>query len=164
MKDLKDICKVALVQAAPVMFDKKAGVEKAVKLIKEAGEKDVDLIVFPELFIPGYPYGITYGFTVGSRNEDGRKDWKVYYDNSIVVPGKETDILAKAAKEAHAYVSLGFSERDINTGTLYNSNIIFSPEGENRKCPQKIKTNRSRTCCLGRCKQRIFPNCRYTLG
>ena len=26
MKDLKDICKVALVQAAPVMFDKKAGV------------------------------------------------------------------------------------------------------------------------------------------
>ena len=101
MKDLKDICKVALVQAAPVMFDKKAGVEKTVKLIKEAGEKDVDLIVFPELFIPGYPYGITYGFTVGSRNEDGRKDWKVYYDNSIVVPGEETDILAKAAKEAH---------------------------------------------------------------
>lgn len=28
MKDLKDICKVALVQAAPVMFDKKVGVEK----------------------------------------------------------------------------------------------------------------------------------------
>ena len=39
MKDLKDICKVALVQAAPVMFDKKVGVEKTVKLIKEAGEK-----------------------------------------------------------------------------------------------------------------------------
>ena len=84
MKDLKDICKVALVQAAPVMFDKKAGVEKTVKLIKESGEKDVDLIVFPELFIPGYPYGITYGFTVGSRNEDGRKDWKVYYDKILV--------------------------------------------------------------------------------
>ena len=32
MKDLIDICKVALVQAAPVMFDKKAGVEKAVIL------------------------------------------------------------------------------------------------------------------------------------
>ena len=92
MKDLIDICKVALVHAAPVMFDKKAGDEKTVKLIKESGEKDVDLIVFPELFIPGYPYGITYGFTVGSRNEDGRKDWKVYYDNSIVVPGEETDI------------------------------------------------------------------------
>ncbi|MFR2768575.1 MAG: nitrilase-related carbon-nitrogen hydrolase [Thomasclavelia sp.] len=74
MKDLKDICKICISSGStPVMFDKKAGVEKAVKLIKEAGEKDVDLIVFPELFIPGYPYGITYGFTVGSRNEDGRK-------------------------------------------------------------------------------------------
>ena len=65
MKDLKDICKVALVQAAPVMFDKKAGVEKTVKLIKEAGEKDVDLIVFPELFIPGYPYEMKMDVKIG---------------------------------------------------------------------------------------------------
>ena len=103
MKDLKDVCKIALVQAAPVMFDKKLGVEKTVKLIEEAAEKNVDLIVFPELFIPGYPYGMTYGFTVGSRNEKGREDWKVYYDNSIVIPGEETDILGKAAKAAHAH-------------------------------------------------------------
>ena len=157
MKDLKDICKGALVQAAPVMFDKKAGVEKAVKLIKEAGEKDVDLIVFPELFIPGYPYGITYGFTVGSRNEDGRKDWKVYYDNSIVVPGKETDILAKAAKEAHAYVSLGFSERDINTGTLYNSNIIFSPEGEIESVHRKLKPTGAERVVWGDANKGYFP-------
>ena len=157
MKDLKDICKVALVQAAPVMFDKKAGVEKAVKLIKEAGEKDVDLIVFPELFIPGYPYGITYGFTVGSRNEDGRKDWKVYYDNSIVVPGEETDILAKAAKEAHAYVSLGFSERDINTGTLYNSNIIFSPEGEIESVHRKLKPTGAERVVWGDANKGYFP-------
>lgn len=39
MKDLKDVCKIALVQAAPVMFDKKLGVEKTVKLIEEAAEK-----------------------------------------------------------------------------------------------------------------------------
>ena len=156
-RDLKDICKVALVQAAPVMFDKKAGVEKAVKLIKEAGEKDVDLIVFPELFIPGYPYGITYGFTVGSRNEDGRKDWKVYYDNSIVVPGEETDILAKAAKEAHAYVSLGFSERDINTGTLYNSNIIFSPEGEIESVHRKLKPTGAERVVWGDANKGYFP-------
>ena len=33
MKDLKPICKIAVVQAAPVMFDKDACVEKAVSLI-----------------------------------------------------------------------------------------------------------------------------------
>ena len=68
MKDLKDICKVALVQAAPVMFDKKVGVENTVYLIIEAGDIDVVSIVFPDLFIRGYPYGITYGFTVDLKD------------------------------------------------------------------------------------------------
>ena len=72
MKDLKPICKIAVVQAAPVMFDKDACVEKAVSLIREAAAHQAELIVFPELFIPCYPYGMTFGFTVGSRNADGR--------------------------------------------------------------------------------------------
>ena len=54
MKDLQKSCKIAVVQAAPVLFDKKACVEKAVALIKECAENKADLIVFPELFIPGY--------------------------------------------------------------------------------------------------------------
>ena len=58
------------------MFDKTKSTDKAVKLIAEAAEQGAELIVFPELFIAGYPYGMTYGFTVGSRNEEGRKDWK----------------------------------------------------------------------------------------
>ena len=99
MKDLKPICKIAVVQAAPVMFDKDACVEKAVSLIREAAAHQAELIVFPELFIPCYPYGMTFGFTVGSRNADGRKDWKRYYDNSILVPGPETERLGQAAKE-----------------------------------------------------------------
>ena len=109
MKDLKDICKIAVVQAAPVMFDKALCVEKALGLIGKAAEKKAELIVFPELFIPGYPYGMTFGFTVGSRTADGRKDWKMYYDNSIAVPSAETERLARAAKEAGAYVSIGVS-------------------------------------------------------
>ena len=58
MKDLQKSCKIAVVQAAPVLFDKKACVEKAVALIKECAENKAELIVFPELFIPGYPYGM----------------------------------------------------------------------------------------------------------
>ena len=36
---------------------------------------------------------------------------------------------AAAAKAAGAYVSIGVSERDSVTGTLYNSNLIFCPDG-----------------------------------
>ena len=139
MKDLKDICKIAVVQAAPIMFDSDASTKKAIKLIQEAATKEVELIVFPELFIPGYPYGMTFGFTVGSRNPDGRKDWKMYYDNSILVPGKETEMLGKAAKESNAYVSIGISERDRNTATLYNTNITFAPTGDLLSIHRKLK-------------------------
>ena len=60
-------------------------------LSEEAAANGAELIVFPELFIPCYPYGMTFGFTVGSRNANGRVDWKRYYDNSILVPGAETE-------------------------------------------------------------------------
>lgn len=36
MKDLKDVCKIAVVQAAPVLFDKAAGLQKTLRLIEEA--------------------------------------------------------------------------------------------------------------------------------
>lgn len=62
---------------------------------------------------------------MGSRNEDGRKDWKLYYNNSVVVPGEETEKISFAAKEAHAYLSIGVPERDAISGTLYNSNLFF---------------------------------------
>ena len=118
MNDLEKNCKIAVVQAAPVMFDKAACIRKAVGLIQEAASKGAELIVFPELFVPGYPYGMTFGFTVGSRNEDGRKDWKLYYDNSILVPGEETGAIAAAAGENGVYVSIGVSERDSVSATL----------------------------------------------
>ena len=96
MRELKNTCRAAIVQATPVMFDKARSLEKALCLMDEAAANAAELIVFPELFLPGYPYGMTFGFTVGARNEDGRKDWQLYCDNSIVVPGPETERLAAA--------------------------------------------------------------------
>ena len=61
MKDLKPTCRIAVVQAAPVLFDKTACTDKAVRLIAECAQQGAELIVFPELFIPGYPYGMTLG-------------------------------------------------------------------------------------------------------
>ena len=87
MQDLKEKCRLALVQASPVMFDKTASLNKALEWIDKAAKQGAELVVFPELFLPGYPFGMTFGFKVGSRDEEGRKDWKLYYDNSVVCPG-----------------------------------------------------------------------------
>ena len=157
MKDLKRVCKIAVVQAAPILFNKDACVKKTVSMIGEAAGNHAELIVFSELFVPGYPYGMTFGFTVGSRNEDGRKDWKLYYDNSIVVPGEETEQIGAAAKAAHAYVSIGVSERDAVSGTLYNSNLIFSPEGELVSVHRKLKPTGTERVVWGDADRGFFP-------
>ena len=157
MKNLRDKCKIAVVQAAPVMFDKDACTDKTVALIQKAAEEHAELIVFPELFIPGYPYGMTFGFTVGNRNTDGRKDWKMYYDNSIIVPGEETERIGRAAKEAHAYVSIGVSERDTVTATLYNTNLFFSPEGELIAVHRKLKPTGAERVVWGDADKAYFP-------
>ena len=83
MKDIENICKIALVQAEPVMFDRNASIKKALQWIAEAAIQKPDIIVFPELFIPGYPVGMNFGFCIGKRSEEGRKDWKRYYDASV---------------------------------------------------------------------------------
>ncbi|EFI41580.1 carbon-nitrogen hydrolase family protein [Peptoniphilus sp. oral taxon 386] len=157
MKNLKEICKIAVVQAEPALFDKNACLDKAVKLIEEAAKKEAEFVVFPELFIPGYPYGMTFGFTVGSRNADGRCDWKLYYDNSILVPGEETEILSKVAKSAGVYLSIGVSERDSISDTLYNSNLIFSPVGKLLSVHRKLKPTGSERVVWGDANKGYFP-------
>ncbi len=156
MKDLKDICRLACVQAEPVMFDKEASLEKALRLINEAAANGAEFIVFPELFIPGYPVKLTFGFTVGSRTEEGRKDWKRYYDNSILRDGPEAQKLAEKAREKGVYLSIGYSERDAVTATLYNSNLMIDPDG-NILNHRKLKPTGSERVVWGEADRDFFP-------
>lgn len=47
--------KVAAVHAAPVFMNKDATTKKVIGLIEQAGKEKIELLVFPETFIPGYP-------------------------------------------------------------------------------------------------------------
>ena len=156
MKDLKTDCRLAIVQAAPVMFNKDACLQKALRLIEEAAKNGAELIVFPELFLPGYPYGMTFGYTVGSRKESGREDWKVYYDNSILADGEEMRQLIDCAKRLGVYLSFGYSEREENTATLYNSNMLISPEGQALN-HRKLKPTGAERLVWGDAQQDFFP-------
>ena len=138
MKNLQKQLRASIVQAAPILFNKKATLEKVVRQIQEASANGAELIVFPESLVPCYPYGLTFGFTVGSRKEEGRKDWKVYYDNAVLIPD-DTVSLAAAAKKARAWVSIGVTERDPVNCSLYCTNLVFSPEGKLASVHRKIK-------------------------
>jgi predicted amidohydrolase len=46
---------VAAVHAAPVFMNKAATTDKVINLIEQASKESIELLVFPETFIPGYP-------------------------------------------------------------------------------------------------------------
>lgn len=48
--------KIATIQAEPAWNDLEGGVNKAIALIKEAGKNGANILGFPEVFIPGYPW------------------------------------------------------------------------------------------------------------
>lgn len=48
--------KVAAVQAEPAWLDLQGSVQKVISLIEEAGRGGANVLGFPEVFIPGYPW------------------------------------------------------------------------------------------------------------
>ena len=122
--------KVAVVQASPVFMDKDQSIKKACKLIKEAGENGAELIVFSEAFIPGYPAFYTVGY------ETAPHEWTDFMialqENSILIPGEDTEILGKAASEAGAYLVVGCNEIDDRVGscTVFNSLLFIDKYGQ----------------------------------
>ncbi|NIP26048.1 MAG: nitrilase, partial [Phycisphaerae bacterium] len=68
--------RVAVIQAASVLFDRQATLEKACQLIRDAGKNGAQLVLFPEALIPGYPRGLSFGMVVGSRTQEGREIWR----------------------------------------------------------------------------------------
>lgn len=149
MKIEKSSMKIAVAQVSPVILDKDKTIEKTIEYIDKAGKEKVDLVVFPESYIPAYPRGFSYGFVVGSRTDEGRKDFKRYYDNSVLVPSGDTDIIAEAAKRNNVYVSLGITERDHTNCTLYCTNLFFGPDGKLLGKHRKLKPTGTERCLWG---------------
>ena len=91
------IVHVAVVQAAPVLLNREATVDKACQLTAEAAVQGAELILFPEAYIPAYPRGLSFGTVIGSRSAEGRRTWQRYWANAVDVPGPSTEALGRAA-------------------------------------------------------------------
>jgi nitrilase len=132
--------RVAVVQAAPVLFDREATIDKACRLAAEAQAEGARLMLFPEAFVPAYPRGLGFGTVVGQRSEAGRRLWERYRDNAVDVPSAATERLGEAARAAQAYLAIGVIERDaVSGGTLYCTLLYFGPSGQLLGKHRKLK-------------------------
>jgi nitrilase len=115
------VVRVAAVQAAPVILDAEATVDKAVGLIGEAASQGVQLAVFPECFVSLYP-----------QEHWGAADelWDRFYASAVEVPGPLVDRLIEACRRHDIRVVIGVNEREPSrSGSVYNTMLILGPEG-----------------------------------
>ena len=116
--------KVAAVHAAPEYMNVEATVTKACSLIEQAGANDIDLVVFPEVFLPGFPYWINCYPPLIQAGVT-----RHYQDLSIEIPGPEVEALQAAGEAAGVVVVIGVSERETGGRTCFNSSVILDADG-----------------------------------
>ncbi|MBP0615669.1 Nit6803 family nitrilase [Jiella mangrovi] len=117
-----DNVRAAAVQIAPDLSGRAGTMERVLNAIAEAADKGAQLIVFPETFVPYYPY---FSFVLPPVQQ-GAPHLKLY-EEAVVVPSAETAAVADAARRRRLVIVLGVNERD--HGSLYNTQLVFDADG-----------------------------------
>ncbi|QIW96174.1 hypothetical protein AMS68_001692 [Peltaster fructicola] len=127
---------------------------------QEAAKQSVDLILFPEAYLGGYPRTCSFGASVGSRTSEGREQYLQYYQAAVdlgdtpkgagddwierrlpVARGEKyrgdgtREYLERVARDTQVFVVTGLVERA--GGSLYCSVVYVCPNlgciGKRRK-------------------------------
>ncbi len=114
---------VAAAQIRPVLGSLEGSLQRLLAAMAEAADSGVELIVFPETFLPYYPY---FSF-VEPAVLMGRSHLQLY-EQAMVVPGPQLECIAAAARRHRMHVLLGINERD--GGSLYNTQLLIDASGQ----------------------------------
>lgn len=137
----------AVVQTGTEGGNTEATLAKAEQLIAECGTRGVQVAVFPEAFIGGYPKGASFQVVIGSRSPAGRDEFAAYASRAITVPGPEVTRLGRAAREAGLFLVIGVIECE--GGTLYCTALFFGPEGDLLGKHRKTMPTAAERLCWG---------------
>ncbi|MBB3770541.1 aliphatic nitrilase [Angulomicrobium tetraedrale] len=118
----KRVVRVGAVQIAPDLDSLEGTLTRVLAALDEAAGKGAELVVFPETFVPWYPY---FSFVLPPVLT-GAEHLRLY-ENAVVVPGPVTEAVAASARRLGVVVVLGVNERD--HGSLYNTQLVFDADG-----------------------------------
>jgi aliphatic nitrilase len=117
------IVRAAAIQIAPVLHSRDGTTEKVCQAIARAAAAGAQLVVFPETFVPYYPY---FSFVLPPV-QMGAEHMRLY-EEAVVVPGPVTEAVSASAARHGIVVVLGVNERD--HGSLYNAQLVFDADGK----------------------------------
>ena len=118
----KPVIRAAAVQIAPDLTSRAGTMERVLNAVTEAADKGAEFIVFPETFVPFYPY---FSFVLPPVQQ-GPEHLRLY-EEAVTIPSPETRALAEAARKRGVVLVVGVNERD--HGSLYNTQLIFDADG-----------------------------------
>jgi nitrilase len=122
---------VACVQAEPVILDREATLDRLEQLAAEAAGNGAELVVFPETFVPLYPSS-RWAKAFAAWQDDGAKQvFAQIAQNSVAVGSPAERRIGAAAHELGIWLVTGVNEVEPDRpGTIYNSLLYHSPDGE----------------------------------
>lgn len=127
----KKIVRVAAVQIAPDLDTLEGTLARVLAALDEAAGKGAQLVVFPETFLPWYPY---FSFVLPPVLT-GAEHLRLY-EQAVLIPGPVTEAVSASARRLGVVVVLGVNERD--HGSLYNTQLIFDADGSLKLKRRKI--------------------------
>ena len=125
--------RVAAIQAAPVLLDTEATIDRVDQLTAKAAADGAQLILFPETFLPGYP-----DWMWRTRPWHDGAWYKRLADQAVRVPGPATERLGEIAATHGVHLAIGIDERSTDDATLYNSMLYFADDGQLLGCHRKL--------------------------
>ncbi len=140
---------VAAVQAAPIVLEREATLDKLEALCAEAAGRGARIVLFPEAFIPAYPASTVFGPVFGGfLNPAAGPAFRRLVANAVDVPGPTTDRIGKLARAQRVHLCVGINERT-PTGTLYCTLLLFGPTGELLQVRRKLVPTHDERMCWG---------------
>ena len=117
------IVRAAAAQIAPDLHSAEATLGKVLEAMSAAAKQGAELIVFPETFVPYYPY---FSFVYPPVAQGAAH--LALYEEAVTVPGPIVSAVAQQARALGMVVVLGVNERD--HGSLFNTQLVFDADGE----------------------------------
>jgi nitrilase/aliphatic nitrilase len=124
--DKYPVLKVAAVQSAPVFLDRDATIDKIAQLVPKVKEMGVELVAFPESYIPTFPV-----WTILHAPIDQHDYYKRLFENSVLVPSPQTRKLGEIAHANEIFLSVGCTEKsDYSMGAMWCTQLLFDKTGK----------------------------------
>jgi nitrilase len=123
---MDDPVRVACAQVEPVIFDREATLDTLASVAADVAAQGAQLVLFPETFVPAYPSS-RWAHALAVWGEGGKELWARLARASVTVPSAETERIGSVAKQHGLVLAVGVNELD--GGTLYNTLLVFAPDG-----------------------------------